>query len=248
VRTFKCAVSPDFLHWSPGQYADFGATPLEHLYTNAALPYFRAPQLYIGLPRRFLPWRTLFADSPEPGASEGVFITSRDGVHWDRRFMEGFIRPGRDARNWVQRSNTPAWGIVGTGPEEISLYVVRHKNSPSNHLERLTLRPDGFVAAHGGARGGELVTRPLVFRGGELVLNYATSAAGGIRLELQDVHGNPLPGFALEETPVLWGDRIDAAVAWGGTGGAERLKRLSGTPVRLRFVLRDADLYSLQFR
>jgi len=34
-------------------------------------------------------------------------------------------------------------------------------------------------------------------------------------------------------------------------GGKERiddLSRLSGRPVRIRFVLRDADLYSFQFR
>jgi len=250
IRTIKTATSSDFLQWTPGQWGDFGKAPLEHLYTNGTTPYFRAPHIYLALPRRFLPWRTYYADSPVPGASDAVFMSSRDGVHWDRRFLESFIRPGRDPRNWPQRANTPAWGIVSTGDEEISLYVERHRTSPTNHLERLVLRTDGFVSVSADYRGGELLTRPFTFEGANLVLNYATSAAGSIQLEIQDPRGNALPGFALEDSPLLWGDQIDGVVTWKRAASRtdpEPLKRLAGKPVRLRFVMRDADLYSLRF-
>ena len=122
---------------------------------------------------------------------------------------------------------------------------------PSNHLERLALRTDGFVSVHAGLAGGELRTKPLLLEGSNLVLNYATSAAGSIQLEIQDAHGNPLPGFALEDSPLIWGDRIDAPVGWSRPSSRtdpEPLKRLAGMPVRLRFVLKDADLYSIRFR
>ncbi len=245
VRTIKTATSSDFLRWSPGAWGDFGDAPLEHLYTNATTPYFRAPHIYLALPRRFLPWRNFYPDAPSPGASDGVFMSSRDGLHWNRHFLESFIRPGPDPRNWPQRANTPAWGIVPTGESEMSIYVERHRTSPTNHLERLVLRTDGFVSVHAGYAEGELVTRTLTFTGESLILNYATSAAGSIRIEIQDARGNPLPGLALEDSPLLWGDRIEGVVRWPRPGA---LKGLAGLPVRLRFVVKDADLYSLRFR
>ena len=252
VRSVKYATSQDFLNWTPGTWADYGGTPREHLYTNGTHPYFRAPHILIALPKRFVPWRTHHSTMPTAGVSEAVFMSSRDGIHWDRRFMEAFIRPGRDPRNWVHRTNMPSAGVVPTADDEMSLYVSRHYTFPSAHLERMVLRTDGFVSIHAGHEGGEWVSRPLVFAGGNLVLNFATSAAGSIRLELQDKEGRPLPGFALEESPLIWGDEIEHTVRWershGQAASDQPLKRIAGKPVRLRFVMRDADLYSLRFR
>lgn len=42
----------------------------------------------------------------------------------------------------------------------------------------------------------------------------------------------------------MYGDKIDQPVTW--TGGRS-LSALAGTPVRLRFVMRDADLYAIEF-
>jgi hypothetical protein len=63
-------------------------------------------------------------------------------------------------------------------------------------------------------------------------------------VEVQDAAGKPIPGFSLEESREIVGDEIDRVVVWNS--GAH-LQRLNGTPVRLRFALRDADLYSFQF-
>ncbi len=81
---------------------------------------------------------------------------------------------------------------------------------PSIHMERMVLRTDGFVSLNAGYRGGEVVTRPLTFKGSTLTLNFATSAAGNIRVEIQDEAGRALPGFALEESPLVWGDEYRA--------------------------------------
>ncbi len=110
-----------------------------------------------------------------------------------------------------------------------------------------------YKAAGGtGDSGGEFVTRPLRFSGSELFLNYSTSAAGSIRIEIQDEDGQPIPGFTLEESPVLFGDHIERPVKWQRPGTSitdpMRLDRLAEKPVRLRFVLKDADLYSLRFK
>ena len=103
-----------------------------------------------------------------------------------------------------------------------------------------------------GYGGGELITRPLVFQGESLLLNFATSAAGSIRVEIQDAERNPLPGFALDDSPLIFGDQIEHKVGWDRSRSRktseEMLRRISGMPVRLRFVMKDADLYSLRFR
>ena len=181
-------------------------------------PTFALPHLFLALPRRFLPWRQLYPDAPVPGASDGVFMSSRDGVHWDRRFLESFIRPGHDPRNWPQRTNTPARGIVPTAGDEISLYVERHRSAPTNHLQRLVLRTDGFVSVHAGYSGGRDGHQAASsFNGDNLALNFSTSAAGSIRVEIQDVRGHPVPGFSLEESPLIWGDEIEHVVRWERT-------------------------------
>ena len=249
-RSFKYSSSPDFINWSYPQWANFGSAATEHLYTNGVTPYFRAPQIYLAFPKRFQPWRAYFEDWT-PGASDGVFLSSRDGLHWDRRFMEAFVRPGPHPRNWGHRSNMAAVGILPTGERELSLYYTRHYAFPSDHLERFVLRLDGFVSVNAGYSGGEFITKPLRFEGTSILLNFETSAAGSIRLEIQNEKGHPVPGFSLEDSPLIWGDKIDSSVIWKRAASRtdpEPLKRLKGMPVRLRFVMRDADLYSFRFQ
>ena len=251
-RSFKFASSPDFINWSSPQWVDFGDAPAEHLYTNGATAYPRAPHIYLAFPKRFVPWRSISPRALAPGVSETVFLSSRDGLRWDRRFMEAFIRPGRGKRNWMPRTNMAAAGLIQTSPDTISLYLTRHYTSPSLHLERVTLRTDGFVSVRADYSGGELLTIPLVFEGESLILNFSTSAAGSLRVEIQDAAGNPLPGFALADSPLIWGDEIEHKVEWDRSRSRktseEMLRRISGMPVRLRFVMKDADLYSLRFK
>ena len=253
TRSFARTTSRDLLNWTEAVPCTFGGwmRPPEHLYTNAATPYYRAPHIYLSFPKRFVPLRKLNEKAVYPGISEAVFMTSRDGIDW-HTLMEAFIRPGRDKRNWIHRTTSTAAGIVATADDEISLYVSRNYTYPSNHMERFVLRTDGFVSLNAPYSGGEFVTRPLRFSGSELVLNYATSAAGSIRVEIQDAKGNPLPGFALEESPLIWGDEIEHTVRWKRTHAKatsdKPLARIAGKPIRLRFVMKDADLYSLRFK
>ena len=244
VRDIKFSTSDDMLHWAEGQWLDYGGAPREHFYTNATISYPRAPHIYMAFPKRFVPGRKVVPEHPGAGLSDGVFMTSRDGLHWDRTFLEAFLRPGRDRNNWTERNMGIAWGIVQTADDELSLYWVENYRHPTCRLRRGTLRVDGFASAYAGYAGGELLTHPLSFEGEELVLNYATSAAGSVRVELQDVDGNPLPGYTLEENEELYGDELERPVSWKGIS----LAALAEQPVRLRFVLRDADVYSLRFR
>ena len=77
------------------------------------------------------------------------------------------------------------------------------------------------------------------------MLNYATSAAGSVRVEVQDAAGQPLAGYGLADCPEIYGDEVVRQVFW--KSGAD-LSRFSGQTVRLKVELKDGDLYSFQFR
>ncbi len=254
-RSVSRVTSPDFVNWTAPIEMDYGGTPREHLYTNQTHPYFRAPHLYVALAARFMPGRRIVSDEEAAAfgveatysgdCSDGVLMTSRGGARYDRTFMEGFIRPGVGPENWTSRTNYPAWGIVPTGEHEMSLFVQHQYGQPTHHLVRYVLRTDGFASVNAPYAGGECVTKPLLFAGKELVLNFATSAAGDVRVEIQRPDGAPIAGYAIEDSATLIGNFIERAVSWGGSTD---VSGLAGSPVRLRFVMKDADIFALRFR
>lgn len=260
VRLIGRATSPDFVNWTDHGEMDFrradgAAAPVEHLYTNQTGPYFRAPHLYVSIAARFLPGRQVLTatEAEQVGVnpayfndiSDSVLMTTRGGMVYDRTFMEGFGRPGVGLSNWTSRTNYPALNVIQTGPAEMSFFVQKAYGQRDHRLERYSLRLDGFAALHAGYDGGEMTTKPFRFTGDILEINYSTSAAGSLRFELQDEAGDVLPGYALEDSREIIGDQIARTVAW--TGGSS-VKSLAGKTVRLRVVLKDADLFSLRFR
>lgn len=254
-RRIARTTSTDLLNWTEPVLMEYGDKAVEHLYTNQTSPYFRAPHLYVGIAARFFPGRQVLtaeqaqAIHVDPGylkdCSDGVLITTRGGNQYDRTFMEGFLVPGIGVENWVSRTNYPALNIVQTGPHEMSFYANQNYGQPTSHLRRYSLRLDGLASVAAPASGGELLTKPFRFTGQELVFNFMTSAAGGIKVEVQNAAGAPMPGYSLEESVETIGNEIERTVRWKtGTD----LSSLAGKTVRLRVTLHDARLYALQFR
>ncbi len=263
IRRIARSTSRDFLHWTPAVLMNYvhddGVSgpppyPAEQLYTNQTSPYFRAPHLYVATAARFFPGRQVVSDAQAKelnvnpkyyrDTSDSVFMTTRGGDTYDRTFPEGFLKPGIGLSNWVSRANYPALNIIQTSPVEMSIYVNQHYAQPTAHLKRYSLRLDGFASVRAGATGGEFVTRPVVFSGSRLQINFATSAGGSVRFEIQDEAGEVIPGYRLSDCPEVIGNEIERTVRW--TSDAD-LSKLAGQPIRLRCVLRDADLYALRF-
>lgn len=269
-RGIRTAISTDFIHWGePKDLAFTGSPPPEELYTNAVAPYPRAPHLYLGFPLRYqvrepgpslmaLPdaehraWRSGYEPRFGRALTDAVLMCSRDGETFTR-WPESFLRPGPErSGTWNYGHQVPAWHLAETAsdlgpdaPPELSLYSVENYwIGPDTRLRRHTLRLDGFVSLHAPRAGGEVHTPPLVFSGCELRLNFATSAAGEVRVELQDAEGHSLPGFALDDCDPLFGDSVDRPVTWRGQGD---LSSYRGTAVHLRFSLQDANVYALHF-
>ena len=89
-----------------------------------------------------------------------------------------------------------------------------------------------------------VVPKPLKFSGTRLEFNYSTSGADQIRVELQDASGQPIPGHALEDCDPIKGGAIAGHATWKENSN---LSPLAGKPIRLRFVMNEADLYSIRF-
>ena len=257
-RAIARQTSRDLFNWSrlePMTFGDDGIVPENHLYINLTEPYFRAPHIYLAFPARLMEGRQALTDAQarEAGVREGrwedcsetVLMSTRGGTRYDITFREGLIRPGPGPLNWVTRTNYALRGLVPTGEHEMSMYVSRHSGNPSWYIQRYVLRLDGFASVNAPYAGGEMVTRLFTFSGKELTLNYSTSAAGSLRVEIQDASGKPLPGYGLEHSREIVGDEIERVVSW--EAGSD-VSALAEKPIRLRFVMKDADLYSLRFR
>jgi hypothetical protein len=259
-RSVARATSKDLMNWTKPEPLTYGGSPREQLYVNNTQPYFRAPHLYVAPAARFMEGRQVLDERraaalgmPSMGkhvyfkdCSDAVLLTSRAGsTAYDRTFMETFVRPGCGDSNWGSRANYPLTGIFPAGPGMMQMFVARDYMQPTWHVERLLLRTDGFASLSAPWAGGELVTKPFTFSGAELEINYRTGAAGSVRVEIQDVARDPLPGFAASDCVEIIGDEIERFVRWKGGSG---VGSVAGRPVRLRFVLADADVFSFRFR
>ena len=236
VRDIMTGTSDDFLRWTEPQFLDYPDSPPEHLYTNTVQAYPGAPEILIGFPTRFL---------PATQQTEPTFMVSRDGTTF-RRYADAIIPTTAPANRDGNRSNYMAWGLVQLpGDKEWSVYAKEaYYTGSGSRVRRFTYRTDGLVALTAGADGGEAVTRPLRFGGSKLVLNYKAAPKGSVQVELEDAAGQPLGGFAAADCQRLRGDATNAIAAWAkGTD----LASLADQPVRLRFVLNDAELFSFRF-
>jgi hypothetical protein len=236
-RAIRTATSRDFLTWENQADLQYGSAPSEHLYTNAITPYFRAPHLFLGFPTRF---------QPKHQQVEPVLMTGRDGVTF-KRWPEPLIPITAPKDRDGNRSNYMTSGLLPLPgkPNELSVYATEaYYAGPGSRVRRFTFRTDGFVSVHADGQG-ELVTKPLRFRGKELTINFTTASKGSVAIEIQDAKGQPFPGFALADCQTMTRDAIDQTVRWKASSD---VSSLAGRDVRLRFVLRDADVYAFQVK
>lgn len=227
-RAIRRSTSKDFLNWT--EPIDMQANePGEHLYTSCTHPYFRAPHIYVALPTRF--------QASKGSITDIAFMATRPGSdRYHRHFKEAFIRPGLGPRGWGNRANYITLNVVQTSSMEMSMFMY----GGGHHVLRL----DGFISINAGFEEGEFITKPLKFSGSKLEINYSTAGAGGIRVELQDAEGKPIPGYMLDDSDPIKGDAVAGIMTWKESAD---VSQLGGRPVRLRFVMNEADVYSLRF-
>ena len=254
IRNVHMAVSEDFVHWTEPVPLKYSDKVDRQMYTNGVLPYERAPHLLIAFP-------TEYTDRFAVAQVHPILMASRDGGHSFVRHREPLIPGSAPQERDGNRSNFMAHGLVRGNEREYYVYATegygyehsdalpewkKESFAPRTRLRRFAFRVDGFVSVRSGPDGGTIVTKPFVFDGNELQLNFITwpRPAGAIRVEVQDANGQPLTGLTLNDCKPLRGDKIDHVVSWksGVTPG-----RYAGRAVRLRFQLKHADLFSFKF-
>ncbi|MST93657.1 MAG: hypothetical protein EXS33_00015 [Pedosphaera sp.] len=216
------------------------------------MPVFAYEGLYIGLP-------TYFESSgriPRPrgnqdGVSSPKLVSSRDLRVWNRIADRAHFIPvsemgsGALDTGQILASSHP----VQIGDELWFYYSgldVRYRpNVPKAdgyrggiHLAKLRL--DGFVSLRAGDQGGFVDTRPARIDGKRLLVNV-TAEGGQLTAEITDAEGrNVLPGWERNRCTVVTGDQLRTELTWPG----RMLAELKGKQVRIRFHLKNADLYS----
>ena len=268
LRSIGVAFSTDFETWTDPVGITYPNSPPQQMYTNQILPYYRASHILVGFPTRYVARLlndhgktlepivlrdklTIAYERCATDLTDGLFMASRNGqsfMRWD----EAFLRPGPEsAGHWVYGDNYQAYGLwetksdINGAPNNISMHFSEHAWLNDLHRQRrYIIRLDGFVSLHAPLAGGELITKPVTFTGQQLSVNYSTSAAGGLYVELQDLAGQPLAGFSREDCLEHYGDSTEQVIRW--KSGAD-VSTLAGKPIHIRFILKDADLYSYQF-
>ncbi|MGC9319968.1 MAG: glycosyl hydrolase family 32, partial [Armatimonadota bacterium] len=174
---------------------------------------------------------------------------SRDGFHWhrpDRRvFLPKSDEPG--AWNWGN-SQTAAKSPLVVG-NRLYFYVAGRAGLgfPGNEYQDAGgstgvafLRRDGFASMDAGPGGGTLTTRPVRFEGQYAFVNV-DCPYGELRVEVLDEQARPIAPFDRARCLPISADSTLEPVQWRG---ADDLSALCGTPVRLRFHLRNGRLYA----
>ena len=189
---------------------------------------------------------------------DGALVGSGQSERTELKFALGDLRFGEDYPP-TMLTNEPFQGIAddilvlrrALSAEEVKRLAetgaTQVVNQKSDAGLLLTMdSPDSTYVDSLPKDGVQLVTGPGNSQPGEVELriNFATSAAGSIRCEIQDENGNPIPGYTFDDCDELYGDSLDHPVRWNG---ASELKPLVGKPIHLHFELKDADLFSLRF-
>ena len=253
IRAIMTATSDDFVQWSKPELLGYQeGIPNQHLYTNAILPYTRAPHLYLGFPTRYLP--------NDGQRVEPTLMVSRDGLNF-YRWLEPIVPESAPKDRGGNRSNYMAWGLVELPgrTNHLSAYATEaYYAGPDSRLRRFEYRKDGFVSVNGGRRGGVLITKPIQLGrlADQLTLNYRAAEGGHVRVGLYRPDGNAIPGFSLAECRTLEGDQLSQAVMWksvqgnvvGKTNADISQLRKSHPVLKLRIELKNADLFSIQFQ
>jgi len=187
--------------------------------------------------------------SPDDGPIDIQLTHSRDGHYWkrfeDRSPIIPLGEPGSfDAGCILGVANPP---VIYN--DEIWVYYTAINTTHGGPLppKRITIgraswRLDGFVSLDAGHEGGLVETVPLNVSGDRLEIN-ADASKGSLSVAVLSADGKPQSGFSKDDCEEIRSDGVRHVIRWNGNDGL----KVRG-PVRLRFYLRNAKLYSFRIK
>lgn len=262
VRDIRYIESKDFKTWTKQVILKYNDDKDFALYTNQVQKYYRAPHILIGFPTRYVyrkEWTPTYDElggkqprlermgkDPRFGLAitDCLFMCSRNGKKF-KRYSQAFISPEMEnGRNWAYGDCYPSYGMIETpskvkgAPNEISIYARENPWVGPGNWVRYTLRLDGFVSLHADEKEKVIYTKPFVYSGSKLKINFRTSSWGCMNFTLIDEFNNEYLSY---ET---FGNTVDRTVRFIDD---EIVGKLSNKAVKLKITLKDADLYSIKF-
>lgn len=258
-RVIAASWSDDFRYWSPARFIflpdelDVRAGFSEALGTEFYdLSGFWYESQFVGVLPVFLvnsyePGMRVNGSNQSPwdGPIEAQLVHGRDGMSW-RRF--------EDRSPVIPRGEGDAFDagcILGCASapvvldEEVRLYYTGVSTTHGGPMPPKTVsiglaswRRDGFVSLRGGEAIGTVETTAFESDGGQLLTNV-TADSGQLSVEVTDETGTVMPGYSQEECAPIHVDSVRHAVGWRG-----RTAIPAGRRLRLRFLMKNADLYS----
>ena len=218
--------------------------PEEYFVDVYNMGVFRYEGLYVGLPAFF--HHTGDVDENSDGFHRVQLTSSRDLHNWTRLGeREAFIGPSTIESGAYDRNGImpPSNAIVKN--DELWFYYngSRYRQEPPDPESKsggaclAVLRRDGFISLDAGPDGGALLTESFVPQSPWLFTNV-DAAGGSVQVEVLDESGS-----AIAESEPIKGDHGRYPVQWR-TGD---LAALVSRPVRLRFNVKDASIYSYWF-
>ena len=264
IRDIRVMYSDDFKSWTEPEILKYNDANDYQMYTNCVFPYERAPHILVGFPSRYFEKKDWTAceeqlasaaikkkamtdgyDGKRSGlaVTDCMFMCSRDGKHW-HRYNQSFMTPGiENEHNWVYGDCFPAYGLIDSGKETYYMYSMGRRRSVGlpREINRYEIRKDGFACYMAEEDERIIVTKPLVFEGKDLYLNFSTSAFGYIYADVLDKDGNELSHKSSFE---IYGNTISRKISFADDSD---FSEYEGKTVRLRFKMRDAQLFSMKF-
>ncbi len=258
-RAVGVAVSEDGLKWSkPVEGAVFGADDLDPDASQVyGMPVFPYQGLYIGQPwiyhARWIKYGRYTKPEVMYEAQEGSARTvdvqmawSHDMLSWTRTpARQPFIALGPEG-SWDSKMIYTARAPVIVGDRLFFYYsgydTVHDDDAHAKGAIGLaTLRLDGFCSMHADSREGWLISRREVFNTPAVTINAKCAAGGYVTAELLDRNNKVIPGFSRQDCIALTGDSVRHELRWKT---AEFPKKLVDKDRKVRFYIRNADLYS----
>jgi hypothetical protein len=197
----------------------------------------------------------------DPPTAEVQLVTSRNLEDWHRvrprrPFIQSNLREGRQYGIWdaagVQPQLSPP--LLHDG----ALYFYYY-GGPAFHGSRFLkgrfqlglaqLRPDGFASLRALWRTGVITTRSFRWPGGTLIVNGrelggSRTSEAFVRVAVLDQDGHSIPDFEDSKCVALAGDFPAGVPVW--SEGSQDLDELVGRTIRLRFFLRQAEIFSFR--
>ena len=269
-RRIAVSETTDWGSFTPPELAiqpDALDTPCALIYGMPVFPY---EQMFVGLLWMFHTDPVIdidekyiggFADIPSArpndeharimGKIDCQLAYSLNGWHFQRTLRDPFIpnsAPGEHGSGCIYPSSMVVDGdtirIYSSASRGEHAQVLADTENRQGAILLHTLRRDGFVYLEPAGGTGELITRLLVWKGGELHLNV-TAPRGQALAQIMDLEGRPIEGYRYEDCLPFTGDSMDWTPRWRH---GLKLDALRDRVLRLGVRLANGRLYAVRGR